>query len=61
MLQIVEQTHDEKVAMYVESCSKKELAEMLANCNEIMDALLPVRVVMVDPITTVGMSANGIG
>ena len=38
MMQIIEQTHDERVAMYMKSCTKKELAEMLANCNEILDA-----------------------
>ena len=36
MMQIIEQTHDEKVAMYMKSCTKKQLAEMLTNCNEIL-------------------------
>lgn len=36
MMQIIEQTHDETVAMYMQSCSKAQLAEMLANCNEIL-------------------------
>ena len=33
MMQVIEQTHEETVAMYMK-CSKKELAEMLATCNE---------------------------
>ncbi len=45
MMQIIEQTHDETVAMYVESCTKNQLAEMLANCNEILSAR-PVEVVI---------------
>jgi len=40
MLQKVEMTHDEKVAMYMKS-SKKELIEMLINCNTILDGMLP--------------------
>ncbi len=52
MMQIVEQTHDEKVAMYMGKCTKEELADMLATCNEIMNARLPAQVVMVDPRTT---------
>jgi hypothetical protein len=36
MMQVIEQTHDETVAMYMKSCTKKEIAEMLANCNELL-------------------------
>ncbi len=39
MMQIIEQTHDEKVAMYMKSCTKKQLAEMLASCNEVLDTM----------------------
>ena len=38
MIQIIEQTHDEMVAMYIKSCTKKQLAEMLANANEVLKA-----------------------
>ena len=51
MMQIIEQTHDETVAMYMKSCSKKELAEMLANCNEILSAR-PVEFVIGNAIST---------
>ena len=34
-MQIIEQTHDENVAMYMKSCTKLELAKMLTSCNEI--------------------------
>jgi hypothetical protein len=34
-MQIVDLTHDEKVDMYMK-CSKKELIEMLINCNDIL-------------------------
>ncbi len=36
MIQIVEQTDKEKMAMYMK-CSKKELAEMLIQCNKHLD------------------------
>ena len=36
MMQIVEQTHDETVAMYMKGCTKNELAEMLTNCNAVL-------------------------
>ena len=39
MMQIIEQTHDEKVSMYMKSCTKKQLAEMLASCNEVLDTM----------------------
>jgi len=39
MMQIIEQTHDEKVAMYMKGCTKKQLAEMLASCNEVLDTM----------------------
>jgi len=45
-MQIIEQTHEEKVAMYMK-CTKAELAEMLTNCNEII-AEIPVKVVMME-------------
>ncbi len=35
VVQVVEQTHDEKIAMYMKS-TKRELVEMLINCNEII-------------------------
>jgi len=41
MMQIIEQTHDEKIAMYMKGCTKKQLAEMLASCNEDLDTMLP--------------------
>ncbi len=40
-MQIVKQTHEEKVAMYMKNCTKKQLAEMLTNYNEIFDARPP--------------------
>jgi len=40
-MQIIQQTHDEKVAMYMKGCTKKQLAEMLANCNEVLDTMPP--------------------
>lgn len=38
-MQIVEQTRDEKIAMYMRTCTKKQLVEMLVNCNEILNAM----------------------
>lgn len=37
MVQIVEQTDEEKLAMYLK-CSKKELAKMVIECNRIIKA-----------------------
>lgn len=37
MMQIVEQTHEEKVKMYMK-CSKKELIAMLIECNRIISS-----------------------
>ena len=36
----VQQTHEEKFMMYMK-CTKKELAEMLINCNEVLSELTP--------------------
>lgn len=40
MVQIVEQSHDEKLKMYLK-LSKRELAEMLITCNEFIQNLKP--------------------
>jgi urease beta subunit len=36
MMQIVEQTHEEKLAMYMK-LPKKQLAKMLIECNTLLD------------------------
>ena len=33
MVQVIEQTRDEKISMYMK-CTKRELVEMVINCNE---------------------------
>ena len=38
MLQVIEQTREEKIKMYMK-IPKKALIEMLINCNEIIDEL----------------------
>jgi hypothetical protein len=40
MIQVVEQTRDEKVAMYMKR-TKRELAEMLVNANEALASRQP--------------------
>lgn len=42
MMQVVEQTHKEKMKIYMK-LSKKQLAEMLINCNEIISGM-PIHV-----------------
>jgi len=42
MLQVIKQTREEKVKMYMKT-PKKELAEMLVNCNEALDKQISVR------------------
>lgn len=36
MMHIIPQTREEKIAMYMK-LNKKELAEMICNCNEMID------------------------
>jgi hypothetical protein len=48
MYQIVETTHEEKVKMY-KKLSKKELIEMLIECNRIISSL-PKRVEFQEPL-----------
>ncbi len=45
MMQIIQMTHEETVAMYMKSCTKAELAQMLASCNEIITEM-PIKIVM---------------
>ena len=42
MMQVIEQTHDEKIAMYMKS-TKAELAEMLVGCNEALEIVQKAR------------------
>ena len=42
MIQIVKMTHKQRVEMYIKKCTKKQLAEMLANCNEILEQITPL-------------------
>ena len=37
-MQIAEQTDEEKLVMYMK-CTKKQLAEMLIQCNKILDTI----------------------
>jgi len=53
MMQIIEQSHEETVAMYMKSCTKAQLAEMLATCNEIIGEM-PVKIVMNDESQRIG-------
>lgn len=39
-MQVVPQTHEEKVAMYMK-CTKKQLVEMVIECNRILDTIKP--------------------
>ena len=38
MIQTIQQTRDEKISLYMRT-QKRKLAEMLVNCNEIIEAL----------------------
>jgi hypothetical protein len=40
-MQIIEQTDEEKVAMYMK-CKKKQLVEMLLQCNKLIDSVFPI-------------------
>lgn len=42
MMQIIEQTHKQKMKMYMK-CTKKKLAEMLIECNRILDGQMQVK------------------
>lgn len=39
MLQIIEQTDEEKLQMYMNTCTKKKLAEMLVQANKVIDLM----------------------
>ena len=39
-MQVIKQTRKEKIKMYRKYCSKKQLAKMVVNCNEIIEKLL---------------------
>jgi hypothetical protein len=39
MVQVVHQTHEEKMAMYMK-LPKYKLAEMLISCNDVLDAFI---------------------
>ena len=39
-LQVVEQTHEEKVSMYMK-CTKKQLVDMVIECNRILSLITP--------------------
>ena len=43
MMRIIEQTHKEKLAMYMK-CSKKELSQMLIECNRLLTAQMQVKI-----------------
>ena len=40
-MQVIEQTDEEKLTMYMK-CTKKKLAEMLIQCNKIIDVYFPI-------------------
>ena len=40
-MQVVEQTYEEKMKMYMK-CTKKQLCEMLIECNRILELYLPI-------------------
>lgn len=40
MIQVIEQTHEEKLAMYMK-LPKKQVVEMLIECNRIIRAITP--------------------
>jgi len=52
MYQIVQQTREEKIAMY-RKMKKKALAEMLVNCNDLIDTLTLSKTITIEnpPIT----------
>ena len=50
MLQIVEQTKEEKMAMYMK-LPKKQIAEMLINCNDIITALTQEKNCSIPPVS----------
>lgn len=41
MYQVLEQTHEEKVKMYNENCTKEQLIEMIIECNRIIGLRQP--------------------
>lgn len=56
MLQIVEQTKEEKMAMYMK-LPKKQIAEMLINCNDVITALTQSKNCVI-PVVSVSLLAD---
>ena len=59
MLQIVEQTKEEKIAMYMK-LPKKQIVEMLINCNNIVTALTQAKH-CVTPVATGELTCDSCG
>lgn len=38
MIQAIHQTDEEKLKMYMENCTKEQLAKMLIECNRILNS-----------------------
>jgi hypothetical protein len=41
MVQVIQQTKEEKIKLYMKSCTKKQLAEMLWACNVLIEQITP--------------------
>lgn len=50
-MQVIQQTRDEKIAMYMK-LTKRELAEMLANANDILGSQIYHMTTRSEPATT---------
>ena len=40
-MSVIQQTREEKIAMYMKECTKEQLAGMLAECNRILESIGP--------------------
>lgn len=58
MVQIVEQTYDEKVKMH-SKLSKKELIVMLVEANKVIDTIRPMTYLSDNRTSSIGSSSTG--
>ena len=57
MMQVIEQTHEEKMKMYMK-CTKKKLSEMLIECNRILDGQMQVKNISSNSLVSGSVSSS---
>ena len=59
MIQVIDQTYEEKLKMYMENCTKEELAKMLIDANRVIDCMRPALTWTLTNATFTTVTGNG--